>query len=146
MLSCGGYHQWDLSSTQQNQPTANLNLLMIKLQVTGALFSELIPTAIISLSNFTLMDWHSSKTMCNPHSCLFPGDYDGLLRWPFPKVIHLSFRDQLDPLNAWTQKSQPTREPPSDNRPLLSRTTHSLLSSTNTSHILNFSAKLTDTL
>ena len=41
----------------------------------------------------------------------FPGDYDGLLRWPFPKVIHLSLRDQLDPLNAWTQTIQPTQEP-----------------------------------
>ena len=42
----------------------------------------------------------------------FPGDHDGLLRWPFPKVIHLSLRDQLDPLNAWTQTIQPTQEPP----------------------------------
>ena len=42
----------------------------------------------------------------------FPGDYDGLLRWPFPKAIHLSLRDQLDPLNAWTQTIQPTQEPP----------------------------------
>ena len=42
----------------------------------------------------------------------FPGDYDGLLRWPFPKAIHLSLRDQLDPLNAWTQRIQPTQEPP----------------------------------
>ena len=42
----------------------------------------------------------------------FPGDYDGLLRWPFPKAIHLSLRDQLDPLNAWTQTIQPTPEPP----------------------------------
>ena len=77
---------------------------------------------------------------------LFPGDYDGLLRWPLPKVVHLSLRDQLDPLNAWTQTIQPTPEPPSDDQTLLSRTTHSLLPSTNKSHILNFSAKLTDTL
>ena len=42
----------------------------------------------------------------------FPGDYDGLLRWPFPKVIHLSLRDQLHPLNVWTQTIQPTQEPP----------------------------------
>ena len=27
----------------------------------------------------------------------FPGDYDGLLTWSFPKIIHLSVRDQLDP-------------------------------------------------
>ena len=42
----------------------------------------------------------------------FPGDYDGLLRWPFPKAIHLSLRDQLDRLNAWTQTIQPTQESP----------------------------------
>ena len=42
----------------------------------------------------------------------FPGDYDGLLRWPFPKANHLSLRDQLDPLNAGTQTIQPTQEPP----------------------------------
>ena len=42
----------------------------------------------------------------------FPGDYDGLLRRPCPKAIHLSLRDQLDPLNAWTQTIQPTQEPP----------------------------------
>ena len=43
---------------------------------------------------------------------VFPGDYDGLLRWPFPKAIHLSLRDRLDTLNAWTQTIQPTQEPP----------------------------------
>ena len=42
----------------------------------------------------------------------FPGDYDGLLRWPFPKVLHFSLRDQLDPLNAWTQTIHPTQEHP----------------------------------
>ena len=42
----------------------------------------------------------------------FPGDYDGLLRWPFSKVIHLGLRDQLDPLNTWTQTIQPTQELP----------------------------------
>ena len=33
---------------------------------------------------------------------LFPGDYDGLLTWPFAKTIQLSVRDQLDPQNTWT--------------------------------------------
>ena len=51
---------------------------------------------------------------------LFPGDYDGLLTWPFPKTVHLSVRDQLDPQNKWTiiftpsEKTpfrRPTREP-----------------------------------
>ena len=76
----------------------------------------------------------------------FPGDYDGLLRWPFPKAIHLSLRDQLDPLNAWTQTIQPTPEPPSDDQHIFSRMTHSLLFSTIASHILNSSAKLMDML
>ena len=43
---------------------------------------------------------------------LFPGDYDGFLRLPFPKSFHLSLREHLDPLNAWTQTIQPKREPP----------------------------------
>ena len=51
---------------------------------------------------------------------LFPGEYDGLLVWPFPKTIHLSVRDQLDPQNKWTitfapsekiSFRRPTREP-----------------------------------
>ena len=40
----------------------------------------------------------------------FPGDFDNLLRWPFPKIIHPGLRDQLDPLKTWTQKIQPTKE------------------------------------
>ena len=49
-----------------------------------------------------------------------PGNFDGLLKWPFSKTIHLSMRDQLDPLNTWTITSapserisfrQPTRKP-----------------------------------
>ena len=51
---------------------------------------------------------------------LFPGDYDGLLAWPFPKTIHLPVRDRFDPQNKWTitfapaEKISfrgPTREP-----------------------------------
>ena len=51
---------------------------------------------------------------------LFPGDYDGLLKRPFSKTIHLSVRDQLDPQNTWTitfapseriSFRRPTREP-----------------------------------
>ena len=50
----------------------------------------------------------------------FPGDYDSLLMWPFPKTIQLSVRDQLDPQNKWTVTfapseriscRRPTREP-----------------------------------
>ena len=45
-------------------------------------------------------------------SAFFLGDYDNLLHWQFPKVIHLGLRDQLDPLNSWAQKIQPTQEQP----------------------------------
>ena len=50
----------------------------------------------------------------------FPGDYDGVLAWPFPKTIHPSVRDQPDPQNRWTitfassgkiSSRRPTREP-----------------------------------
>ena len=30
----------------------------------------------------------------------------------FQKVIHLGLRDQLDPLNTWNEKIQPTQEHP----------------------------------
>ena len=43
---------------------------------------------------------------------LFPGDYDGLLMWPFPKTIQISVRDQLDPQNTWTIVSHPLRRYP----------------------------------
>ena len=41
---------------------------------------------------------------------LFPGDYDGLLAWPFPKTIHLSVHDQLDPQNMWTITFAPSEK------------------------------------
>ena len=145
--SFGGYHRYDSSSFQQNQHIASLNLLMMRLPVTGVLFSELIPMATKSSSNFTLMELvlqpdnlqHSSSTF-------FPGDYDGLLRWPFRKVIHLSLRDQLDSLNAWTQTIQPTKEPFFRRRTSSPKNEAFAVTFTNTSHILKFSAKLTDTL
>ena len=41
---------------------------------------------------------------------IFPGDYDGLLAWPFPKTIHLSVRDQFDPQNTWTITLAPSEK------------------------------------
>ena len=43
---------------------------------------------------------------------LFPGDYDGLLAWPFPKTVHLSVCDQLDPQNKWTITFTPSEKAP----------------------------------
>ena len=42
---------------------------------------------------------------------LFPGDYDNLLQWPFPKTIHIGIRDQLDPLNTWMKTIRPDQDP-----------------------------------
>ena len=42
---------------------------------------------------------------------LFPGDYDNLLKWPFSKLIHISIRDQLDPLNTWMKTIRPDQDP-----------------------------------
>ena len=41
---------------------------------------------------------------------LFPGDYDSLVAWPFPKTIHLSVHDQLDSQNQWTIKYAPSEK------------------------------------
>ena len=111
--SNGGCHRSDSSSIQRNQPIASLNLLMTRLQVTGALFSELIPMATISSFNFTLMELTLQPDILQQSSSPFSlvtttVFYDG----HFSKVIHLSLRDQLDPLNAWTQTIQPTQKPP----------------------------------
>ena len=43
---------------------------------------------------------------------LFPGDYDGLLTWPFPKTIHLSVCDQLDTQHKWTTTFTPSERTP----------------------------------
>ena len=43
---------------------------------------------------------------------LFPGDYDGLLIWPFPKTTHLSVCDQLDTQNMWTTTFTPSERTP----------------------------------
>ena len=43
---------------------------------------------------------------------LFPGDYDGLLAWPFPKTVRLSVCDQLDPQNKWTITFTPSEKAP----------------------------------
>ena len=40
---------------------------------------------------------------------LFPGDYDGLLTRPFPKMIQLSVRYQLDPHNKWIVTLEPSK-------------------------------------
>ena len=42
---------------------------------------------------------------------LFPGDYDNLLQWPFPKIIHIGIRDQLDPMNTWMKTIRPDQDP-----------------------------------
>ena len=42
---------------------------------------------------------------------LSPGDYDNLLKWPLSKLIHISIRDQLDPLNTWMKTIRPDQDP-----------------------------------
>ena len=64
--SYGGYHRWDLFSTQQNQPITNLNLSLINLQVSRAPFFELIPMAIISLFDFTLTELTQQQGILQP--------------------------------------------------------------------------------
>ena len=68
-----------------------------------------------TISSFDFTPTESIQSLDNLQPSSLPsslGYYDGILRWPFYKVIHLSLRDQLDPLNVWTQTSPPTQEPP----------------------------------
>ena len=53
---------------------------------------------------------------------IFPVDYDNLLQEPFPKIIHIGFCDQLDPLNTWTKTIQPDQDP-AYNKPTISTKT-----------------------
>ena len=145
--SYGGCHQCDSSSIQQNQPIANLNPLMTKLQATGALCFELIPMAIISLSDFTLLALTQQQDNLQPSSLPFflettTVSYDG----HFLKLFILASGTSWTHSMCGRKRLNPHKNPPSDDQPLLSRTTHSPLPSTNSSHILNYSAKLMDML
>jgi len=140
--SYGGYHHKDLSSIQQNQPIANLDLLMIKLPFSGALFFKLIHMATIS----SLWNKHSSRTVCDSQLSLFPWG----LRWSFTMALSESYSSQSPERAKPTQcvdannSTQTRTPPPSGDQRLLARMRHSLSPSINTSHILNFSAKLMD--
>ena len=70
---------------------------------------------------------------------LFPGDYDGLLAWPFPKTVHLSVCDQLAPRTSGLLPSHPPRRHPFEGLP----ENHILPWPTSTSsHTARCSAKL----
>ena len=111
------------------------------------LFSELIPMAIISSSDFILMGSTQQQDNSRPSSLPFSLEtmlvfYDG----HFLKLFISASGTTLTRLMLGRKQFNPHKNLPSDNQHLLSRMTHSLLPSTNTSHILNFSAKLMDML
>ena len=145
--SYGGCHRSDSSSIQRNQPIASLNLLMTRLQVTGALFSELIPMATISSSNFTLMELTLQPDILQQSSSPFSlvtttVFYDG----HFLKSFILASGTSLTRSMHGHRLFNPHKSPPSDDQPRSSRMMLSLLPSTNSFHILNFLAKLKDKL
>ena len=109
----GGYHQYDSSSIQRSQPIASLNLLMIRLHVAGALFSELIPMATISSSDFShmvlILQPDNLQHLSSPFSLgITTVFYDG----HFLKLFISAFGISGTPFNGWTQTIQPTQEPP----------------------------------
>ena len=70
---------------------------------------------------------------------LFPGDYDGLLAWPFPKMIHPSVRDNMTPRKSGLSLSHHLRRYPFEGL----RENHVLPRWTSTSsHTRRCSAKL----
>ena len=143
----GGYHRYDSSSIQQNQHIANLNLSMIRLPVTGALFCELIPMGTISLSDFTLMGLTRQQDNLQPSSLPFFLETTTVFCDGHSLKLFISASvTSLTRLMLGHKRFNPRKNPPSNDQHLLSRMMHSLLLSTNTSHILNFSAKLMDML
>ena len=119
---------------------------MIRLQVTGVLFSKLIPLATISSSNFTIMEFILQPDNLQHSSSPFPlGTTMVFYVGHFLKLFILASGTSWTHSMRRRKRFNPHSNPHSDDQPLLSRMKHSLLPSTNTSHIPNFSAKLTDT-
>ena len=50
----------------------------------------------------------------------FPVDFDKLLRWLFPKHIHVGIRDQFVPLNTWVQTLHPDERDSAFKKPTIS--------------------------
>ena len=143
----GGYLQWDLSSIQQNPPIVDQSLLMTSLRVSVALSFEIILMGTISSFDFTPRE--SIQSLDNSELSFLLSSlgttmvfYDG----HFLKLLISASGTSWTHWMCGHKQFHPHKNLPSDDLLLLSRTTHSLLPSTSTSHILNFSAKLKDTL
>ena len=145
--SYGGYHRSDSSSIQQNQPIASLNLLMVRLQVTGVLFSELIPTVTISSSDFTPMELTLQPDNLQQSSSPFSlGITTVFCDGHFLKLFISAFGISWTHSMRGRKRFNPHKNLPSDDQRLPSRMKLSPLPSTNSFHILNFLAKLMDIL
>ena len=143
ILFYGGCPHWYLSSIHQNQPTANLELLVIRVQVTGALSLKLVLMGTISPSDFNLWNGNGHRTIWDPHLRLFPLGttmvfYDGHSLNLFTSTSGTSWTHSMRGRKTFN----PHVSRPSEGQHPLSRMTHSLLPSTITSQTLNFSTKL----
>ena len=109
-LSCGNWLHWNWSSTPLNllldwtmlkDPSTHYNNPVYRTRPYGYnFFVQFYPNGLDSAAGN-----HASIKFA-----LFPGDYDGLLTWPFPKTIQLSVRYQLDPQNTWTIAFAPSEK------------------------------------
>ena len=50
----------------------------------------------------------------------FPGDFDNLQQWQFPRRMHIGIRDQFDLLNIWEETIHPDDRNPASRRPTIS--------------------------
>ena len=120
---------------------------MIKLQVIGARFSELIPMATISPFDFTPMELTQQQDNLQPSSSPFSLETTTVFcDGHFLKLFISVFGTSLIRSIRGRKRSNPLKNYPLDDRHLLSRMMHSLLPSTSISHIPNSSAKLMATL
>ena len=120
---------------------------MTSLRVSGALSFKLILMGTISSFDFTPTESIHSLDNLQPSS--LPSSlgttmvfYDGHSLKLFISTSGTSWTHSM----CGNKQFHPHKNSPTDDLLLFSRTTHSLLPSTNTSHILNSSAKPKDTL
>ena len=116
-------HLKNLCEQERTQISTILMLSMENPRLAGYMLTGNL-SMFLSTNFFVQFYPYGVKAAAGIHASImfafFPGDYDGLLRWPFSKTSHLSVRDQLNPQSTWTtifapseriSFRRPTREP-----------------------------------
>ena len=89
---------WYLKPGRENAPTTRLRSLIFRSHSYGYNFYlNLYPYGFAAAIGTWMSLSHSVSA----------GEYDDILTWPISKTIQIKVRDQLNPLNAWSQTIEP---------------------------------------